>query len=303
MLVLRVAFGLGVVLLYTATGPLLMQWFKPREILIMNGLNTAAMSLGISLSIAAAAALSSVVGWASTLSLFGVIGVVGALAWIVLGRPVGNVSRLVPIVSRRALWAVISNRTVLLLVAADMGAFFQYTALASWLPSFYNESRGLSLNQASFITGLLPFVGVFAVFVGGLLPSRVGSKRMFFLASGVLVVLGGPGTFLFSNLGGIYVSVIVVGIGSWLYVPLLLSLPMELPGMTPEKVAIVWGFMITSGGIGMFLSPLLVGGLRDISGSFLPGFIICAVAAWSIFVAGMFIPETTPQPVRHQYQD
>ena len=103
MLVLRVAFGLGVVLLYTATGPLLMQWFKPREILIMNGLNTAVMSLGIALSIATAAPLSSVVGWASTLSLFGVIGVVGALAWIVLGRPVGNVSRLVPIVSRRGL--------------------------------------------------------------------------------------------------------------------------------------------------------------------------------------------------------
>ena len=298
MLVLRVAFGLGVVLLYTSTGPLLMQWFKPREILIMNGLNTAVMSLGIALSVATAAPLSSVVGWAGALSLFGAVGVVGALAWIVLGRPVRNVSRLVPIVSRRELWAVISNRAVLLLVAADTGALFQYTALTSWLPSFYHEARSLSLNQAGIITGLLPFVGIFAVLVGGLVPARLGSKKMFFLVSGVLVLLGGPGAFLFDNLAGIYLSVIVVGIGSWLYVPILLSLPMELPGMTPEKVAIVWGFMITSGSIGMFLSPLLVGGLRDVSGSFIPGFAICAVAACSLLVAGLFIPETTPQPRR-----
>ena len=73
--------------------------------------------------------------------------------------------------------------------------------------------------------------------------------------------------------------------------------------MTPEKVAVVWGFMITSGSIGMFLSPLVVGGVRDISGSFLPGFIICAAAAWSLIAAGIFIPETTPQPGRYRYQD
>ena len=43
----------------------------------------------------------------------------------------------------------------MLLLAADAGVLFQYTALASWLPSFYVEVRGMTLSQAGFVTGLI----------------------------------------------------------------------------------------------------------------------------------------------------
>ena len=291
LLALRLGYGIGLALLLTATGPLLMRWFRPREILIMNGLNTAGLSLGIALSVSTAAPLADAVGWAGTLSVFGVMGVVGAVAWVFLGGPAGEAGPSAPVINRGELWAVLSSRPVLLLVAADAGVLIQYTALTSWLPSFYNESRGISLAQAGFATGLLPFVGVFAVLLGGFLPRRFGSKRVIFLVSGVMIGVGGPGAFLSGNLGGIYASLIVLGVGSWLYVPALLSLPMELPGMTPEKVAMVWGSFITLSGFGMFLSPLLVGGLRDVTGSFLPGFTVCAVAAWALLVAGILMPQ------------
>jgi hypothetical protein len=78
---------------------------------------------------------------------------------------------------------------------------------------------------------------------------------------------------------------------------------MELPGMTPEKVAIVWGSFVTLSGFGMFLSPLLVGGLRDVTGSFLPGFTVCAVAAWSLLAAGILMPQAALAQGRRQYQD
>ena len=88
----------------------------------------------------------------------------------------------------------------------------------------------------------------------------------------------------------------MLGVGSWLYVPTLMTLSISLPGMTPEKVALVWGFFMTVSGFGMFVSPLLVGGLRDIYGSFLPGFAVCAVAAWSLLAAGILMPKTRPDP-------
>ncbi len=116
---------------------------------------------------------------------------------------------------------------------------------------------------------------------------------MFFTAPGIMVILGGLGSFLFDDSVIIYAAVIVLGIGSWLYVPLLLSLPMEMKGMTPGKVAIVWGTFVTVGGIGMFVSPLLVGILRDISGTFLPGFLLCSVAGWSLLAAGVFLPRSS----------
>jgi len=294
LLALRSVSGFGVALLIAATGSLLMRWFRPKEVYIMNGLNSAALSLGIAISVSTAVPLADAVGWLGALSIFGITGLVGAVAWGFLGRPVGQASPSVPLITRKELWAVLSHRAILLLVVADAGVFVQYTALTTWLPSFYNETRGISLAQAGLITGLLPFVGVFGVLAGGFLPIHFDSKKAFLVVPGILVVLGGPGTFLFGNLSGIYLSVIVLGVGSWLYVPTLLSLPMELPGMTPEKVAIVWGFLMTISGFAMFASPLVVGGIRDISGSFMPGFAICAVAAWCLLVAGIFMPKVAP---------
>ncbi|PKB72991.1 MAG: hypothetical protein BZY75_04115 [SAR202 cluster bacterium Io17-Chloro-G7] len=290
LLALRLAFGIGVALLLTATGPLLMRWFKPKEILVMNGLNTAGLSLGIALSVATAAPLAEAVGWSMALGIFGWTGVAGAISWAFLARPVGQAGPSVAMLTKKELWSILSHPVVLLLVAADAGVLVQYTALTSWLPTFFNEARDISLSRAGFITGLLPFVGVFAVLAGAFLPSRLGSRHMFFLVPGIFIVLGGPGSFLSGNLVVIYVSLVVLGMGSWLYVPTLLSLPMELPGMTPEKVAIIWGFIITVSGFCMFISPLLVGAMRDIYGSFTPGFIICAVAAYTLLMAGILIP-------------
>ena len=73
--------------------------------------------------------------------------------------------------------------------------------------------------------------------------------------------------------------------------PGVCSVPMSLEGMTPAKVAVVWGTFVTVGGVGMFLSPLLVGVLRDLSGQYLQGFLICSVAAWTLLAAGLLMPK------------
>ena len=294
LLALRLSFGVGFAVILTATGPLLMQWFPPKEILIMNSLNTAIISLGIALSVSTAAPIASLMGWQNALGLFGAVGLVGATAWALLGRTSDTwVKEDSPHVPLNGIAAVLGSRAILLLVAADAGVLIQYTALTSWLPTFYTETRGFSLSQAGFLTGLLPLVGVVAVLLGGFLPSRIGTRRLFFTAPGIMVILGGLGSFLFVDSVIIYMAVIVLGMGSWFYVPLLLSLPMEMKGMTPEKVAIVWGTFVTVGGIGMFVSPLLVGILRDISGTFLPGFFLCAVAGWLLLAAGVFLPRSS----------
>ena len=294
LLIMRLAYGLGIAFIFIATGPVLMRWFQPKGVFIINGLSQASFSLGIATSVSTAVPLAAAVGWSNTLSIFGIIGVVGAIAWTILGRPVGQASPPVPLLSGRELWAIFSNRTVLLLVVGDTGALLQYTALTTWLPSFYNEVHGISMAHAGFITGLMTFVGIFAVLLGGFGPARIGSRKVFLIVPGVLVVIGGSGAFLFGSLPGIYTSVVLLGVGSWLYVPSIFSMPMEIPEMTPEKVAIVWGFIMTFAGLGAFLSPLLVGVLRDLSGSFMPGFIICAMAAWSLLAAGIFMPKLAP---------
>ena len=290
MLVLRLAYGLGLAMLITSTGPLLMAWFSQREVLVMNSLNTAAVSLGVAIAVAGAAPLAEITDWKISMSVFGVVGVVGSIAWVALGRdaPLTGV-RPAPI-SLRQTGIVLRDRTVILLVLTDAGVLVQYTALTGWLPTFFNDQLGLSLSAAGFITGMLPFVGVFAVLAGGIVPLRVDSPRGIFIASGLAALVGGLGSYLLPNLPGIYAAAGILGFGSWFYVPILLTLPLRLPGITPQGLAVIYGSLMTFSGFAMFVAPILVGAIRDATGSFLPGFLICTAMSSTALLAGFLLP-------------
>ena len=236
LLILRLAYGVGLALMVVATGPLVMQWFRPKEMLVINSLNTAILSLGVAASVAGAVPLAGLLGWKMTLTVFSAVGIFGTLLWPAAPRDRDTGEERRPGISVSEVITVLRGRAVALLVAADMGIFIQYTALTTWLPSFYEEARGISLQEAGFITSILPFVGIFAVLSGGAVPllfeafrSRLSafggvgeflfSYRGILVFSGILAILGGLGAFLFAGQLGIYVSVVVLGMGSWFYVP------------------------------------------------------------------------------------
>ena len=123
------------------------------------------------------------------------------------------------------------------------------------------------------------------------------------MVPGLLLGLGGLGSFLIDGTAGIYVSIVLLGIGSWSYAPTLLSLPMELPDMTPERVAVVWGTFVTVSGLGMFVSPIVVEAVRDMSGSFVPGFMIFVVGAWFLVIAGFFMPKSSAKHGIYNHRD
>ena len=308
LLALRLAYGVGLALMVVATGPLVMQWFKPREMLVVNSLNTAILSGGVAASLAGAVPLAELLGWKMTLTVFSGVGIVGTILWPLAPRDRGTDMERRTGISVREVFSVLRGRAVVLLVAADAGIFIQYTALTTWLPTFYGEERGISAQEAGIITSILPFVGIFAVLSGGAIPllfesfraklaifgglgDFLFSYRGILAFSGILAILGGLGAFLLDTQAGIYIAVVVLGVGSWFYVPALLTIPMRLPGTTPERVAAVWGSYMTFSGLGMFIFPILVGWLYDNFNSYYPGFIICAVASWSLLICGVFLPK------------
>ena len=291
LLVLRLTYGVGFGLQFPATGPLLMAWFPPTEIRVLSGLNIAVFGLGVALSVTTAAPLADLVGWRSALGIFGGFAFLGAIAWGVLARRAPGEAPRYSAISARDIWDTLRHKTLVLVIVADVAVFSQYQAITSWLPTFYNEVRGMSLNQAGFVTGLLPLVGVVAVMAGGMLTLKIRSRRFFLIVPGLLVGLGGLGVVLLESHAAIYVSIIMLGIGSWAFTPTLVTLPMELPGMTPHRLAVVWGALVTFSGIGMAISPIVVGGLRDLTGSFVPGFLIFAVLAWWLLLSGLLLPK------------
>ena len=148
LLFLRLAYGVGLALMVVATGPLVMHGSKPREMLIVNSLNTRHSEW-----------------WCGGLSgrrcsAGRVAGLEDDPYGILRSRdrgdyPVahGSKDRGTGIekrtgISVREVFSVLRGRAVVLLVAADAGIFIQYTALTTWLPTFYGEERGISAQEA-----------------------------------------------------------------------------------------------------------------------------------------------------------
>lgn len=291
LLAMRMMFGLSLAVILPAFGPLLMQWFRPRELPLINGLNLAMTAVGIALSTFITAPLAEAVGWRTVLSIYGAVALVGAFLWMGLARvqlPVQSGGRL----SLGEMWSVLRDRTTLLLAFADAGPFAQYIALTTWLPTFYYEVHGMSLNAAGSAVGLVPLVGVAALIVAGVLSMRVVRRRPFLILSGVVGGLAGSATFLLAGSAAIYPALLLLGFGAWFYLPILFTIPMEVPDAVPERVSLVLATIGTLGGFLSFVAPLAVGILTDVLGSYIPGFVIFAVLSWSLVIAGVMLTET-----------
>ena len=300
LLALRIAFGLGMAAMFPATGTLVMQWFRPKELPVFTSLSMAAVSLGMVVSAASSAPLAEAVGWDGVVGIFGTLGWAGAVAWVVWGRTGTAPGQPQSPVRWDEIRMVLRNRTILLLGLADASCFSMYMALSSWLPTYYNESRGMSLTEAGFIISLLPFMGIVAILLGGFLTLAVRSKQLFFIVPGIVAASAGLATFLVDSTIAIYISVTILGLGAWMYVPTLMTMPMQLPGMTPQRLAIVWGWLMMAPGIGGFISPLAVGGMADWLDSFIPGFVLFSVLAWFLVAAGFMLPKAMSPAASYQ---
>ena len=292
LLALRVLLGLGMAGIMPAAGPLIMQWFRAKERPVISGLNQAGASLGIMVAVVSTAPLADVLGWQRALGLFGAVGLVGAFAWIIFGKTHEGADSTAEPLAWREISGLLARPAILLLGLAHAGCLGQQIGLSGWLPTFYQDTRGMSPTAAGFTTGLLPFMVTAGLLLGGFLPLKLANRRLFLIVPGLMVGLGGLGTFLIDQTAVTYLALAVLGLGSGLYAPTLMVMPMEFPGITPKGIAVVWGWILMAGGLSAFFAPLLVGAIKEVFDSFMAGFLVLAALSWLMFFVGWLLPRT-----------
>lgn len=297
----RVLLGFGISLIGPSTTALVMQWFTAKELPMVNGLNLVAISLGNSLALFMIVPIQAALGWQKTIALTGLLALGFAVSWLVLGREQRVSAAGTGKYSLSDAWQtttqVLRNRATLLVGFSVAGPLALSTALTSWLPTYYNQVFHMPLATASSVLGLFTMVGIPAALVGGFLPSRVGLRKPFLLLPGAIAGFLALGVFLTPNPFILYPAVIALGICLWVYIPPIISLSMELPGMTPSLAGVIIATAFAVGNIGGFLSPLVVGWIADITGSYVPGFLLWTLLSWSLLISAL-LPETGPKAVQ-----
>ena len=292
---LRVIFGVGGSILLPASAAAIVQWFSPQGRPLMNSLNLAGEGAGVAVAMFISIPIADAFGWRAVFLVYGGFTLLAATAWLLLGRtsPYGTGAIVSFPVS--AVLGVLKERTTLLLSLAGVGPFAMFIAFSTWLPTYYHEVFGMSLEKGSSIVAIIPLMGVVVNLFAGVLLIKLGLRKPLLVVSGLVFPFAAFGTFYFDNLAVIVVSIVVLGVSFWIFLPTLFVIPMELPGISVEKVALVTAAALSIGNMSTIISPALVGITTDRLGTYVPSFSVLAVLPVTLLIATFFLPETGPR--------
>lgn len=300
----RFVFGLGGAVVVTLLGPAVMQWFARGELPIVNALNNVAVNTGISITLFTTVPLAARLGWRRALLAYAAVNVLLCLAWAVLGRERGdhgasakNEARAAasapgPAPARYAdVWRLRETWIIALAFTAPLAL---YLAFNTWLPRYYMEVFQLDKKAASQFAGLINMIGIPAAIAGGVLTKRLGLRRPFLLGAGVAIGFAALGTIFLADPSLRLACAVALGVCFFIGGSALFTAAMELPGVTPAHVSLIMGTVFSAAYLVSSMSPIVVGWLRDRTGSCVPGLALWAVFSWGLGVCGFLLPETGP---------
>jgi len=307
LLACRVLEGVGFGVMIAPPGTLTMQWFGEGEWPYINMINALCAYIGLTAVFSITAPLYLALGssWQRVVMWYGIGVAVIALAWTIFGRERHVIAAVEPVPgegeSRSNLGEVIRMRDVRLIAIGLFGGMWVFQLYTAFLPQYFHVIRGMGLSEASAMTAVLPLTGIFASVGGGLGTGMTGLRKPFLWPVAILTLLGCAGAILLKEPMMIRLSLVLVGIGAAGSLAAIVTMLMELPGMTPARMGTGLAFVWSVGYAGAFVAPFLGGalaaaiGLREVMLAFL-------VFQFLPIGAMYLLPETGPGRTRYEIE-
>lgn len=229
------------------------------------GFGTSGYVLGINGGAAIAAVVAVPIahaagGWRASLLAFSAVTAGLLVVWLVLTR--GEAVR--PVAAERPPLPPLRSPIGWWLVLLFGTMSVTFYGLNAWLPDAYVE-EGWSESSAGALVGVLNVLTVVPVVFVALLSDRLGSRRPYLVGASALFLVALIGFAAFPRAAWAWVVVGGLGIGSMF--PLVMTLPLDAEDR-PDRVGALVGMMLGFGYALSALAPLLLGAVRDATGSF-----------------------------------
>ena len=291
----RALEGIGFGIIMGPGQALPMQWFPPREWPYINAVNLLCGNISLAVTFAVTAPLYYHFGssWQATLTFYGVLEIGVAILWTIFGREnkVESAALTPPpshVPARRM--DVLKRADVLLAGVGIFGGVWTTSLHGAFMPQFFHTHRGLTLTQAGTLAAIPTIAAIAGSLLGGVASGLAGRRRPFTWPLGLFGVACSMGTLLLPYYGGIFTSQLLGGLVGSMVWPVVVTMTMELPEMTPElaqtALACMWGAAF----IGGFFAPMIAGAAAQVIGLQASMIIFTLVGLFQL--AFYFIPET-----------
>jgi CP family cyanate transporter-like MFS transporter len=248
-------------------------------------LGTVAYSAGLQLGSAASAALAVPLalafgGWRAAFAVFSIATLALVVPWLLLGRDRSGETQARVAIDRQD---VLDQRAwVLATVFALFGVV--YYGLVAWLADAYVE-LGWSPTEAGGLLGLLNVASLTGALSIGLFAGRMVSHTTTLAVLGAIFAVATTGFAVLPAAGPAFA--ILAGYANGALFPLVLALPLRLVG-SADRVAWLTSVMLGLGYTIAAISPVGLGAIRDVVGSFHASLLVLAVAS-VVFAVGVTI--------------
>lgn len=272
------------------------QWVPPKEMATVMGAilsgNTIVQSSGLLLVPVLLATLGS---WRPVYGFGSIVLFTIAVIWFLTARERISPSYEAARNTDRGLTSakvVLRRREFYLLGLAGGGGATAFLTFLLFLPSYYIEERGFSLQTAGAITAVIPLGGLVVNLLAGYVSDRIGRRKPLIWPSGIML----PGLWLLMMmpLSPPVLMAIAIPLGAFVFMPfpVLQSIPFEIEGLSPADRAVGQALQFSIVTIGALLGPLMVGMVVSATGSYFTGLLPLIALPTSFVWATLFLPET-----------
>jgi MFS transporter, CP family, cyanate transporter len=257
LLTIPVGMGMGI---GNAISPIAVKERVPDRPATGTGVYTTGIQIGSTSSAALAVPIAGLLGgWRAAFIAFSAVTCVILVAWLVLMRGESAHVRTAtlphfPLRSSRA-WLLVA-------VFASMGG--AYYGLNAWIPDAYGE-RGWSEGHAGALLVAMNLTAIPSSFVIPWLSDRFGGRQRWLFVLSFVFLTGATGLVAFP--GGAFGWSLLAGVSQGGMFALTMTLPLDLEDR-PERVGGLVAMMLGLGYTIAALSPFVLGGVRDLTGTF-----------------------------------
>jgi CP family cyanate transporter-like MFS transporter len=231
------------------------------------------------------------VDWRYALLAISLASAVPLVAWLVLtrsDRPEDRAGTSRP----RLPWRSPTAWLLVILFALQSMIFY---GIVAWLPAAYGE-RGWDEASAGALLALANGIGLITTLGVPLVADRFGTRRSQIIASALAALAGLLGVLFLPDAAVLWAVVLGLALGA--VFPLVLTLPVDVADR-PADVGAVAALMLLGGYILSSTAPVVLGALRDLTGSFEASFwALTALAVLLVAAATLLTPERLHRGIR-----
>jgi MFS family permease len=292
-LICRIILGAGEGPAFSVAAHAVYKWFPDEKRTLPTAILSQGSAFGVILAVPALNWLIVNYNWHYAFGALGVVGLMWALAWLIIGKegPLVQTAAMAAADPRIPYFQLLTSRTFIGCCAATFGAFWALSLGLTWFTSFIMEGLGFSQKDAGWIT-ILPWIfGAIVVLLTGWI-SQVLMARGFTTrgSRGVLgsvpLIVGGLIIAVLPHVDGAALRIAFLVVGSGLCGSIYVVCPPMLGEFTPVSqrgaVLAIYGAIYTLAGI---LAPSVMGKVIQNAGGLLEGYMIGYTINGAIMVA------------------